>query len=101
MTLQGHISEHIALMSEVQAQQEVMATIPPEQQAMMQQAQAGQQAAAPAPPPPGGDTIATGALPPGTEPPSPVGGPGALSDYPGFAGAPAGFEGAPFPPPGS
>jgi len=37
MTLQGHISEHIALMSEVQAQQEVMATIPPEQQAMMQQ----------------------------------------------------------------
>ena len=74
---------------------------PAEQQAMMQQAQAGQQAAAPAPPPPGGDTIATGALPPGTEPPSPVGGPGALSDYPGFAGAPAGFEGAPFPPPGS
>ncbi|HIA01711.1 MAG TPA: hypothetical protein EYN66_07340 [Myxococcales bacterium] len=53
------------------------------------------------PPPPGGDTIATGALPPGTEPVSPVGGPGALSEYPGFAGAPGGFEGAPFAPPGS
>jgi hypothetical protein len=37
MTLQGHISEHIALMSELQAQQEVMASIPPEQQMMMQQ----------------------------------------------------------------
>ena len=37
MTLQGHISEHIAMMSEMQAQQEVMASIPPEQQMMMQQ----------------------------------------------------------------
>ena len=37
MTLQGHISEHIAMMSDLQAQQEVMANIPPEQQAMMQQ----------------------------------------------------------------
>ena len=32
MTLQGHISEHIAMMSELQAQQEIMASIPPEQQ---------------------------------------------------------------------
>ena len=37
MTLQGHISEHIAMMSELQAQQEVMNAFPPEQQAMMQQ----------------------------------------------------------------
>ena len=37
MTLQGHISEHIAMMSELQAQQEVMASIPPEQQMIMQQ----------------------------------------------------------------
>jgi hypothetical protein len=37
MNLQGHISEHIALMSEIQAQQEVTAQIPPEQQMMMQQ----------------------------------------------------------------
>ena len=37
MTLQGHISEHIAMMSEIQAQQEVTANIPPEQQMMMQQ----------------------------------------------------------------
>jgi hypothetical protein len=37
MTIQGHISEHIALMADLQAQQEVMASIPPEQQMMMQQ----------------------------------------------------------------
>ena len=36
MTLQGHISEHIAMMSEIQAQQEITANMPPEQQAMMQ-----------------------------------------------------------------
>jgi hypothetical protein len=53
-----------------------------------------------APPAGGGDTVSTGALPPGTEPPSPVTG-GELSDYPGFAGAPGGFQGAPFTPPGS
>ena len=37
MTLQGHISEHMAMMSEMTAQQEGMASIPPEQQMMMQQ----------------------------------------------------------------
>ena len=37
MTLQGHISEHIAMMSELQAQQEISANMTPEQQAMMQQ----------------------------------------------------------------
>jgi len=37
MTLQGHISEHIAMMSEIQAQQELMSQMAPEQQAMMQQ----------------------------------------------------------------
>ena len=37
MTLQGHISEHIAMMSEIQAQQEIMSQMAPEQQAMMQQ----------------------------------------------------------------
>ena len=37
MTLQGHISEHIAMMSELQAQQEVMSQMPPEQQMIMQQ----------------------------------------------------------------
>jgi hypothetical protein len=71
-----------------------------EQQAQQMQAQQAAQPAPGAPPQGGGDTLATGALPPGTEPPSPVGGPGALSDYPGFAGAPGGFEGAPFPAPG-
>ncbi len=72
-----------------------------------QQAQAIQQAQQPppgmppgAPPAGGGDTLSTGALPPGTEPPSPVTG-GDLSDYPGFAGAAGGFQGAPFTPPGS
>ena len=37
MTLQGHISEHIGMMAEIQAQQEVMANLPPEAQMMMQQ----------------------------------------------------------------
>ena len=37
MTLQGHISEHIAMMSEIQAQQEITANMTPEDQAMMQQ----------------------------------------------------------------
>ena len=37
MTLQGHISEHIGMMAEVQAQQEIMATMPPEAQMMLQQ----------------------------------------------------------------
>jgi hypothetical protein len=37
MTIQGHISEHIGMMAEIQAQQEVMANIPPEAQMMMQQ----------------------------------------------------------------
>jgi hypothetical protein len=37
MTLQGHISEHMAMMAELTAQQEVMASIPQEQQMMMQQ----------------------------------------------------------------
>ena len=37
MALQGHIQEHIGLMAEQQAQQEVMAQIPPEQMQMMQQ----------------------------------------------------------------
>lgn len=74
-----------------------------EQEQMAMQEQEAAAAAAPpvGPPPSDGDTIATGALPPGTEPMSPVGGPGALSEYPGFSGAPAGFEGAPFPVPGS
>jgi len=37
MTIQGHISEHIAMMSELQAQQETMAELTPEAQMMMQQ----------------------------------------------------------------
>ena len=37
MTLQGHIQEHIGMMAEAMAQQEIMASIPPEQQMMMQQ----------------------------------------------------------------
>jgi len=37
MALQGHIQEHIGLMAEQQAQQEVMSQIPPEQMQMMQQ----------------------------------------------------------------
>jgi hypothetical protein len=37
MSLQGHIQEHIGLMAEAQAQQEVMSQIPPEQMQMMQQ----------------------------------------------------------------
>ena len=37
MTIQGHISEHIAMMSESQAQQEIMAELSPEAQMMMQQ----------------------------------------------------------------
>ena len=37
MALQGHIQEHIGLMAEGQAQQEVMSQIPPEQIQMMQQ----------------------------------------------------------------
>ena len=37
MTLQGHISEHIGLMAEMQAQQEVTANLPPEAQMMLQQ----------------------------------------------------------------
>tara|TARA_R100001480_G_scaffold73682_1_gene84385 strand:+ start:1 stop:2445 length:2445 start_codon:yes stop_codon:yes gene_type:complete len=37
MTIQGHISEHIAMMSEIQAQQEIMAELSPDAQMMMQQ----------------------------------------------------------------
>jgi len=37
MTLQGHISEHIGMMAEAQAQQEVMSELTPEAQMMMQQ----------------------------------------------------------------
>jgi len=37
MALQGHIQEHIGLMAEQQAQQEIMSQIPPEQMQMMQQ----------------------------------------------------------------
>ena len=37
MTIQGHISEHIGMMAEIQAQQQVMASLPPEAQMMMQQ----------------------------------------------------------------
>jgi len=37
MTLQGHISEHIGMMAEMQAQQEVMEQMSPEAQMMMQQ----------------------------------------------------------------
>ncbi len=37
MTLQGHISEHIGMMAEMQSQQEVFSTLPPEAQMMMQQ----------------------------------------------------------------
>ena len=37
MTIQGHISEHIGMMAEIQAQQEVIASLPPEAQMMMQQ----------------------------------------------------------------
>jgi hypothetical protein len=37
MVLQGHIQEHIGLLAEAQAQQEVMSQIPPEQMQMMQQ----------------------------------------------------------------
>ena len=37
MTLQGHISEHIGMMAEMQAQQEVTANLPPEAQMMLQQ----------------------------------------------------------------
>jgi hypothetical protein len=37
MTLQGHIQEHIGMMAEAMAQQEIMASIPPQQQMMMQQ----------------------------------------------------------------
>ena len=47
MALQGHIQEHIGLLAEAQARQEVMSQIPPEQMQMMQQ-QAMMQ-----PPPPG------------------------------------------------
>jgi len=35
--LQGHIQEHIGLLAEAQAQQEIMSQIPPEQMQMMQQ----------------------------------------------------------------
>jgi hypothetical protein len=48
MALQGHIQEHIGLLAEAQAQQEVMSQIPPEQMQMMQQ-----QAQMQPPPPPG------------------------------------------------
>jgi hypothetical protein len=48
MALQGHIQEHIGLLAEAQAQQEVMSQIPPEQMQMMQQ-----QAMMQPPPPPG------------------------------------------------
>ncbi len=37
MTLQGHIQEHIGMMAEAMATQEITANIPPEQQMMMQQ----------------------------------------------------------------
>jgi hypothetical protein len=37
MTIQGHISEHIAMMSELQAQQEITSELTPEAQMMMQQ----------------------------------------------------------------
>ena len=37
LSLQGHIQEHIGLLAEAQAQQEVMSQIPPEQMQMMQQ----------------------------------------------------------------
>ena len=37
MALQGHIQEHIGMMAEAQAQQEIMSQIPPEQMQMMQQ----------------------------------------------------------------
>ena len=37
MTLQGHIQEHIGMMAEAMAQQEIMANISPEEQMMMQQ----------------------------------------------------------------
>jgi len=37
MSLQGHIQEHIGLLAEAQAQQEIMSQIPPEQMQMMQQ----------------------------------------------------------------
>ena len=37
MALQGHIQEHIGLLAEAQAQQEIMSQIPPEQMQMMQQ----------------------------------------------------------------
>ena len=37
VALQGHIQEHIGLLAEAQAQQEIMAQIPPEQMQMMQQ----------------------------------------------------------------
>mgnify|MGYP003650286444 FL=1 len=48
MALQGHIQEHIGLLAEAQAQQEVMSQIPPDQMQMMQQ-----QAQMQPPPPPG------------------------------------------------
>ena len=48
MALQGHIQEHIGLLAEAQAQQEVMSQIPPDQMQMMQQ-----QAQTQPPPPPG------------------------------------------------
>ena len=37
MALHGHIQEHIGLLAEAQAQQEIMGAIPPEQMQMMQQ----------------------------------------------------------------
>jgi len=37
IALQGHIQEHIGMMAESQAQQEVMSQVPPEQMQMMQQ----------------------------------------------------------------
>ena len=37
LALQGHIQEHIGLLAEQQAQEEIMSQIPPEQQQMMQQ----------------------------------------------------------------
>ena len=37
VSLQGHIQEHIGLLAEAQAQQEIMSQIPPEQMQMMQQ----------------------------------------------------------------
>tara|TARA_R100001126_G_scaffold23716_2_gene12119 strand:+ start:192 stop:2681 length:2490 start_codon:yes stop_codon:yes gene_type:complete len=37
VALQGHIQEHIGLLAETQAQQEIMSQIPPEQMQMMQQ----------------------------------------------------------------